>query len=133
MAKQYDLFGFEIVEDDPQGYTKKVQTVTYTPSDKKPRLLELLDSRKADNLIARIENADIPDDEKKFLKAAATRHNKFTYAKIADYYAHSNPTVQRLMEDSALVIIDIDRAIEQGYIRLSDKIKKQYLSEYNDQ
>ncbi len=76
MAKQYDLFGFEIVEDDPQGYTKKVQTVTYTPSDKKPHLLECLDDRKTKSLIARINKADISDDEKKFLKAAGSTREK---------------------------------------------------------
>ena len=43
---------------------------------------------------------------------------------IADYYAHSNKQVQKLMEDSALVIIDLDDAIANGYVRLSKNIEK---------
>jgi hypothetical protein len=34
------------------------------------------------------------------------------------------------MEDSALVIIDFNKAIENGYVKVSDKIKEQYLNEY---
>jgi hypothetical protein len=30
------------------------------------------------------------------------------------------------MEDSALVIIDFDKAISQGYVRLSEKIAENY-------
>ena len=55
---------------------------------------------------------------------AATRHLVFNYARIADYYAHASKDVQKLMEQSALVIIDLDDAIANGYVKLSENIKK---------
>ena len=36
------------------------------------------------------------------------------------------------MEDSALVIIDFDKAIEQGFGRLSEDVAKQYKNDYPD-
>lgn len=53
---------------------------------------------------------------------AAMRHISFNYQKIAEYYCHCNATVQRLMENSALVIIDINRAIELGFVNLTEEI-----------
>jgi hypothetical protein len=40
--------------------------------------------------------------------------------------------MQNLMEHSALVIIDFEKAIEYGYVRLCDEIKNQYLEEYGE-
>lgn len=42
----------------------------------------------------------------------------FNYRNIAEYYAHATPEMQRLMEKSALVIIDMDNAIANGYAAL---------------
>ena len=53
---------------------------------------------------------------------AASRHLVFDYSKIADYYSHSNKEMQELMEDSALVIIDFKKAIEDGYVKLTKEI-----------
>ena len=41
----------------------------------------------------------------------------------ADYYAHATPEMQKLMENSALVIIDINDAIANGYVNFSNLIK----------
>jgi hypothetical protein len=37
------------------------------------------------------------------------------------------------MEDSALVIIDFNKAIELGFVNLSEEIAQQYQSEYGDE
>ena len=79
-----------------------------------------------------IENSSLPYEEKNFLLDAARRHTIFNYEKIADYYAHSSPEMQRLMEKSALVIIDFEKAIEYGYVKLCDEIRTQYLTEYGE-
>lgn len=63
---------------------------------------------------------------------SARRHNVFNYEKIADYYAHSSKEMQNLMEKSGLVIIDFEKAIQYGYVKLCDEIRKQYLEEYGD-
>jgi hypothetical protein len=38
--------------------------------------------------------------------------------------------MQNLIERSALVIIDFEKAIQLGYVKLSEEIKNQYLQEY---
>ena len=74
----------------------------------------------------------LPEDEKAFLRYAAQRHTVFNYKYIAEYYAHAEAPTQRLMENSGLVIIDFNRAIELGYVKLSEEIARQYLEEYGD-
>lgn len=49
----------------------------------------------------------------------------FDYRAIAEYYAGAAPEMQRLMERSALVIIDVKNAIALGYARLHGEIWRQ--------
>lgn len=128
MAKQASLFGGELEPDhDDSKYSSKIEAPVYEPKNKKPHLLELVDIAKSNSLIREVLASDIPQDVKEFLIEAAKRHSVFNYEKIADYYAHATPEVQHLMEKSALVIIDFGKAIENGYVRLCDEIRSQYL------
>lgn len=112
----------EAMEDDK--YTMKVNIPQYEPTGEKPDISELYDTDKNDELVEHIMNAEgITDEEREFLLQAAHRHNVFNYKNIAEYYAQSNPEMQRLMEESALVIIDVDDAIAMGYARLADDIR----------
>ena len=104
-------------------YTTKINIPQYLPNCKKPHVTELCDRDKYNRLIYEIKKADIPADVKEFLLLAATRHIVFNYSKIADFYAHSDSKIQRLMEKSALVIIDFDDAIANGYVRFSKRIE----------
>ena len=118
---------FEVeVNNDPEDlkYSKKIEVPQYLPNRKKPHISELLDHAKYSRLLSNINNSTVSDDEKKFLKLAASRHIVFNYAKIADYYAHANEEMQELMEQSALVILDINDAIANGYVKLSKDIEK---------
>lgn len=129
--KQQDLFGFEI-EAQPQDegkYTKKVTTPIYTPSGRPTSIYECFDHQKYLRMVRRIENSNVTEEEKKFLKLAATRHIVFNYERIADYYASASKEMQELMEDSALVIIDFDRAIELGFVQLNEKMRRLYEQE----
>lgn len=129
--KQYNLFGQEFAPNkDEQKYSSKIEAPIYEPKNKKPHLLELCDKSKTHRLIKEIDASKLPYDEKMFLIDAAKRHNVFNYEKIADYYSHASPEMQRLMERSGLVIIDFENAIKYGYIKLCDEIRKQYLEEY---
>lgn len=105
-------------------YSNKVDIPQYLPSKVCPELWELCDKTKYSELIRNIAMSNLPDDVKEFLRFAATRHIVFNYAKIADYYAHADAETQKLMEQSALVIIDVDDAIANGYVRLSKNIRK---------
>lgn len=82
----------------------------------------MLDTEKADELIEEIKQSGVKDEEKEFLIQAARRHNVFNYRNIAEYYAHADAEMQRLMEKSALVIIDVDDAIANGYATLNADI-----------
>lgn len=130
--KQINLFGEEIIEGEDEKYTSKIQAPLYEPKNRKPHILELFDKSKSGRLIQEINSSNLPQEEKDFLVEAAKRHTVFNYEKIADYYAHATPEMQQFMERSALVIIDFEKAIQYGYIRLCEEIKSQYLEEYGE-
>jgi hypothetical protein len=127
--KQVNLFGDELSLDGEDKYTSKITAPLYEPKNKIPHILELLDDSKTKRLIIEIENSSVSEEEKKFLIEAAKRHNVFDYSKIADYYAHSTPEMQNLMERSALVIIDFQKAIQLGYVKLSEEVIQQYIND----
>jgi len=131
--KQINMFGQEFApKKDEQKYSVKIESPIYEPKNAKPHIIELCDKSKTHRLIKEIDESSLSYDEKIFLIDAARRHNVFNYEKIADYYAHSSKEMQHLMERSGLVIIDFEDAIEYGYIKLCDDIKKQYLEEYGE-
>jgi uncharacterized Zn finger protein len=128
IAKQASLFGAELeLDQDESKYSSKIEAPVYEPKNKKPHLMELVDISKSNSLIREVLASAIPQDEKELLIEAAKRHSVFNYEKIADYYAHASPETQALMEKSALVIIDFGKAIQNGYVRLCEEIKSQYL------
>lgn len=131
--KQINLFGNEFQEDENEKkYSSKIEAPIYEPKNAKPHILELLNKEKTHRLMREIDNSNLSIEEKTFLIDAARRHNVFNYEKIADYYANSNKEMQNLMEKSALVIIDFEKAIQLGYVKLCDEIRTQYLEEYGE-
>lgn len=116
------LFGFGGEENDfadevaDDKYTFNTNIPQYEITGEQPTIDEMLDEEKSKQLISEIEQAKgITEEERRFLIQAARRHNVFNYRNIAEYYAHATPEMQRLMEKSALVIIDMDNAIANGY------------------
>jgi hypothetical protein len=136
---ELDSWGLELdwqtepSENEESQYTQKVATPVYEPKNEKPEIKVLFDSQKYKDLIKTIEDSSAPNDIKDFLKVAASRHIVFNYENIADFYAHSDQEVQALMEQSALVIIDFNKAIEYGYTRLSEQVAALYGEEYPDE
>lgn len=130
-------FGFEVESEEigdkleTEPYSMKVNIPQYEITGECPALDELLDTKKGDELIAEIMQSNVFDAEKDFLIQAARRHNVFNYRNIAEYYAHATPEMQRLMEKSALVVIDIGDAITFGYAQLHsdvwDMMEQDYL------
>jgi hypothetical protein len=121
-------FGFSVGEDElgeemqDDKYTLKVKIPQYEITGECPEISDMLDSSKADELIQEVEATDIPKEIREFLIQAARRHNVFNYRNIAEYYAHAEPEVQKLFEKSALVIIDVNDAIANGYVQLATDI-----------
>ena len=131
--KQINMFGQQFApKKDEHKYSAKIESPIYEPKNTKPHIIELCDKSKTQRLIKEIDASSLSYDEKIFLIDAARRHNIFNYEKIADYYSHSSKEMQHLMERSGLVIIDFEDAIEYGYVKLCDDIKKQYLEEYGE-
>lgn len=129
--KQFNMFG--ILEDQGEKkYTTKIDAPIYEPKNQKPHILELYDNQKTKRLIREIDQSSLPTEEKMFLVDAARRHTIFNYEKIADYYANSSKEMQHLMERSGLVIIDFEKAIEYGYVKICEDIRNQYLEEYGE-
>lgn len=130
--KQFNLFDKPETEKDNNIYTSKIEAPVYKPKNKKPHILELINSSKTNRLISEINNSLVSDEEKSFLIEAAKRHTVFNYENIADYYAHSPKEMQQLMERSGLVIIDFEKAIQYGFIKVCSEISNQYLEEYGE-
>jgi len=134
MGFDLDLTGFSVKElkdlfdekDQINSYSQKVDAPTYEPSATKPNIQDLYDDAKAFELIDKIKTSKLPQAEKDFLMLTAGRHVVLNFQLIADYYAHSEKQVQELMEDSALVIVDIDNAITNGWVSLSSKLDDMY-------
>lgn len=129
-----ELMGEETTESESEGgggYSTKVDTPVYTAKGEAPEITELLNSERTRTLLNKINESKISDNEKAFLIQAASRHTVFDYHLIAEYYCHASKEMQELMEDSALVIIDIDKAIQQGYVEMSHKLESIYSDSYD--
>lgn len=125
--------GVEVEDDTPRErpeYSKKIDTPVYSPKGDKPELYALVDKTKAIKLMDEINACELPDDIKQFLWCAAQRHNMFNYHNIAEYYCHAPKEVQDLMEKSALVVVDFNKAIENGYVVLSKRLEDIYSASY---
>ena len=122
-------FGFfeleEELKEENEKYSMKVNVPQYEPTGEDVALWECYDSSKALQLIDEINaQGGLSDQQKEFLRLAAFRHVVFNYRKIAEYYANADEDMQSLMEKSALVIIDYENAMANGYVRLSESIKE---------
>ena len=111
-------------------YTQTVDIPIYYPTGPQPAIEELTDRSTADELRGQIRQAELPADIENFLLDAAERHVAFNFQRIANYYAHSSPDIQALMERSALVIVDYNQAIENGFVRLKEDIDAAFAEDY---
>jgi hypothetical protein len=110
-------------------YTTKIETPQYEPKNEKPLIDDLVDNTKQLELLDKIKKSKLDNNTKEFLIKASQRHLVFNYSKIADYYAHSNKETKELMEQSALIIIDYENAVQNGFVELTDDIVKLFENE----
>ena len=124
-------FGIELPEekeeeesDESGKYSIKITPPIYIPKKKnKPKLSECVDLEKYNQLKKEIEsNKNISEEERNLLLLASTRHICFNYENIAEYYCHCSDDTKLLMEKNALVIVDINKAIEFGFVKLTEEI-----------
>lgn len=112
---------------DDEKYTRKVESPIYEPQQEtQPQVSELYDTEKTVKLFKEIRESSLDGEIKDFLLHAAHRHTKFNYKYIAEYYAHATPEEQNLMENSALVIIDFEKAIEKGFVKMTESFREEF-------
>lgn len=118
-------------KDRPKNYTDKIKVPLYSPKeDKQPEISELFDNTKALELIDEIKKYKNIDKElKNFLLLAANRFIIFKYNRIAEYYCHADKNIQEYFEKLFLVIVDLDRAIENGFTEFQKDIYENQNSE----
>lgn len=105
-------------------YTKKVGSLFYEPKGDCPSIEQMIDIGKTKELLEEINSTEMTDEYKRLLTIAAYRHIKYNYSKIAEFYCHAPANVQRLMEKSALVVIDLDDAIKMGFTVFNKKLEE---------
>ena len=105
-------------------YSRAISIPQYEVKGDRPFIEELYSNEKVIKLLDHIKKSGVSESEKKFLTIAAYRHYVFNYSRIAEYYASASKEMQELMEESALVIIDIDDAIKNGYVKYSKRIQQ---------
>lgn len=111
-------------KNEVDNYSKKIDIPQYQITGANPSLSDMVDTTKYDQLMEEINNnKTLSKDDRRLLELAATRHIVFNYANIAEHYAHADKDTQELMENSALVIIDFDNALKNGYVKLDKKLK----------
>ena len=110
--------------DGDTKYSRAISIPQYEVKGDRPFIEELYSNEKVIKLLEHIKKSGVSEKEKKFLTIAAYRHYVFNYSRIAEYYASASKEMQELMEESALVIIDIDDAIKNGYVKYSKRIQQ---------
>lgn len=123
-------FSIDGASDISNEYSNKIESPIYKLKGEIPKIKDLFNREKTDLLESEIKNSTIPDEIKMFLIYAAQRHIVFNYEKIAEFYASTDKQTQNLMENSALVIIDFEKAIEKGFVKLTEDIAKAYNEDY---
>ena len=112
------------VDIDDVTYTTKINIPQYEVQGEFVGIDDLYDNEKQKKLMEKIEKSKLSDKEKEFLRYASYRHVVYNYHNIAEFYAKASKECQELMEESALVIIDYEDAIKNGYTTLSAKIQE---------
>ena len=112
-------FGMEELDEqllDEDKYESKGQTPIYEITSECPKITELFDNTNTERLKKLVEEQSFDEDTKEFLRICCDRFTVFNFAKIAEFFAHQSKEVQDVMEKLALVIIDYNKAIENGFV-----------------
>jgi hypothetical protein len=103
-------------------YNQKLGEVIYEPKDSSHPIAELFQAdHRFDEDIEKVEDPQL----KELFKARVSYFGNFDYSKIADYYAYqATPEQQRIFEKLALVLLDKDKLIENGFSKIMWDVSK---------
>lgn len=119
-----DIPGTEEEEEElKEEYSAKLGEVIYEPKNTKHKIADLFSREtKFDAEIEALKN----DELKEMLKARSAFFGSFNYAKIADYYAYqATGEEKQIMEKLALVLLDRDKLIENGFSEIIDSVMEE--------
>lgn len=93
----------------------------YIPEGIKVDLTGCYNTTQYQELCKAINNTDLNESIKQFLRLGATRFIKFNYPQFAEYYCNcSDSEEKQIMEDLALVIIDDNNNIAKAYSKYKE-------------
>lgn len=123
--EQLEEWGMTIDWDEEkldENYSQKLGEVIYEPKQTNHKISDLYQPEtKFDQEIDKLQNEEL----KGLLKARVYNFYEFNYAKIADYYAYqATPEEQKVIESLALVLLDKDKLIENGFSEIIESITK---------
>ena len=119
-----DIAGIELDTNEDNNYSRSIEAPVYEITGDCPEVKDLAKLDKYKELRSAIEKSEVPKEIKDFLLHAASRHIVFDYRNIAEYYAHADKDIQELFEQSALVIIDFDKALQYGFIDMVKELQE---------
>jgi len=119
-------------EEGDSKYVVNVDPPVYEPRGDKPAVSQLYDETATKAIIQKVNESGLPDELKVFLTAAAFRHTVIRFDRVAEYYAHAPADVQRLFEDQALVIVDLNSAIAKGWAKMTKQMQELYEQDDSD-
>lgn len=104
-------------------YSKSRLIPTFEPKGKNVDLKKCVDKDKVQQLIneinAYLKQGLIDDEQADFLKMTATRFFVFNYSDIAEYYCKASEPMKKLMEKQSLVLLDLNKALENSILKLN--------------
>lgn len=104
-------------------YTPLIRGLIYQPRmTEAPSIQDLYDDTELKLLLAKIDTCSLSPELAYFFRLAAHRFVRFRFDLIAEYYAHADEKIQRLMRELVLVIVDSNDAITRNVLRLSQEL-----------
>jgi hypothetical protein len=94
----------------------------YEASEIAPNIDELANINEVKELINKIDKLEIKNELKEILKIRASFFADFDFQKIADYYHHSSDETKAIFENLGLVILAPKKALEMGFVEISENI-----------
>lgn len=117
-------------EENDNNYSRKIEAPDYEPTGRNVQVSELYDDSKTQRLIAEINAMKVNAEIKKMLVAGAQRFTRFDFRNVAEWYSQQeDESVKAMMRKMAMVIVDFDEAVENGFVRLCEELIKEYEDE----
>ena len=139
--ENYDMsdFGFgndfedvQLKTDEREKYTTELKLPQYEIKGLDYEVTDLYEMEKVNDLLSNIKKSNVTKKEKEFLAVCAYRHAIIDFRKCAEYYASAGEEMQALMEENALVIIDIEDAIANGFAIMSNALESAMEEDINE-